>query len=189
MTTTTMEPMTSEKLFKMRPSKTVDRWIFRGELRESKMTKRNPSHSNTVSNISFVMDSWLRKQKLPRRRVYSGEAYFRIRMDPDTNVGIDVALSSPQQALKTTKKASFVEGPPIVAVEVLSPYDKQIDISDTIEEYLDCVVKAVWIVNPYDDTIDIHRLNCDPECLNRSDVIENQPEMPGFKCSVAELFM
>jgi Uma2 family endonuclease len=90
--------------------------------------------------------------------------------------------------MATGKKASFVDGAPLIAVEVLSPYDKQIDIFETIEEYLDCGVQAVWIVNPYDDTVNIHRLGREPECLTFSDAIENQPELPGFRCSVAELF-
>ena len=188
MSTTIVEPMTSEKLFKMRPSKTVDRWIFRGELRENKVTKRNPSHSHTVHNVGYVLENWLRKQPLPRGKIYSGEAYFRIRKDPETNVGIDVALCSANQAEMTKKKASYVDGPPILAVEVLSPYDKQIDIHESIEEYLDCGVKAVWIVDPYNDTVDIHRFGREPELLTRSGTIENQPELPGFSCSVAELF-
>jgi hypothetical protein len=91
MTTMIAEPMTSEKLFKMRPSKTVDRWIFRGELRESKVTKRNPSHSNTVANVSVVLSAWHRKQPQPRGKVYAGEAYFRIRREPETT------LLSPRQ--------------------------------------------------------------------------------------------
>lgn len=188
MTTAIAEPMTSETLFKMKPSKKVDRWIFRGELRESKVTRRNPSHSSTVHNVGLVLGIWLRKQPQPRGKIFVGEAYFRIRKNPETNVGIDVALSTPKQAKAITTKSSFVDGSPVIAVEVLSPYDKQIDIYESIEEFLDCGVKAVWIVNPYDDTVDIHRFGKDTECLNRSDFIENQPELPGFRCSVAELF-
>ena len=108
---------------------------------------------------------------------------------PDSVVGIDVALSTVWQAIETDKKSNYVDGPPVIAVEVLSPYDKQIDIHETIEEYLDCGIKAVWIVNPYDETVDIHRKGQDPERLNRSGKIENQPELPGFECTVAELFM
>ena len=63
----------------------------------------------------------------------------------------------PEQAATTGKKASFVEGPPVLAVEVLSPYDKHKDINEAMEEYLDCGVKLVWIVDPYDDTVTVYR--------------------------------
>src|SRR5438067_13662466 len=122
--TPTVKLMTSDDLFALPPSKKVDRWLFRGELRESKVTKRNPHHSGAVSAVTGLLTAWLKQQPKPRGKVYSGEAYFRIRKDPETNVGIDVALATAQQVAAVKKKSSFVEGPPILAVEVLSPNDK-----------------------------------------------------------------
>lgn len=184
----TLKPMTSDDLFAMRPSKKVDRWLFRGELRESKVTKRNPSHSRATANIAALLVLWLKTQPPRRGAVYSNEAYFRIRKDPETNVGIDVAVGTAEQAAKTTKKASFVDGPPLLAVEVLSPYDKMKDIDEAIEEYLDCGVPVVWIVNPYSDTVAVHRPGQEPRFFTRSETLTGEPELPGFHCSVAELF-
>lgn len=180
--------MTSEELFALPPSKKVDRWLFRGELRESKVTKRNPSHSGATATLSLLLGIWLRDQPKPRGKVYSNEAYFRIRTDPETNVGIDVALSTPEQAATTKKKASYVDGPPVLAVEVLSPNDKHKDIVEAIEEYLDCGVKAVWIVDPYTETVAVHRAGQEPKHYTRSDELPGDPELPGFKCPVAEIF-
>jgi Uma2 family endonuclease len=184
----TVKPMTSDELFALRPSKKIDRWLFRGELRESKVTKRNPSHSAATATLARILGNWLLGQPNPRGKVFGGEAYFRIRKDPDTNVGIDVAISPPEQAANTKKKASFVDGPPLLAVEVLSLYDKHKDIVEAIEEYLDCGVKVVWIVDPYTDTVAVHRHGQEPKHYTRSDELPGEPELPGFGCSVAEIF-
>jgi Uma2 family endonuclease len=180
--------MDSDELFALRPSKKVDRWLFRGELRESKVTKRNPSHSRTVATLAYLLTVWNRTRPMPRGAVYSGEAYFRIRKDPDTNVGIDVTLSTPEQVAATGKKASFVEGPPVLAAEVLSPYDKHKDIVEAVEEYLDCGVKVVWIVDPYQNTVTVHRKGHDPKLFSQSDDLSGDPVLPGFRCRVAEIF-
>lgn len=180
--------MTSDDLFALRPSKKVDRWLFRGELRESKVTKRNPSHSGTVAAITRLVGNWLADRPKPRGKVYTGEVYFRIRKDPDTNVGIDVALSTPEQAAATGKKASYVDGPPVLAVEVLSPYDKHREIVETVFEYLDCGVKAVWVVDPYTETVVVHRPDRNPELFNAGHDLTGDPDLPGFRCRVAELF-
>jgi Uma2 family endonuclease len=180
--------MTSDDLFALPPSKKVDRWLFRGQLRESKVTKRNPSHSRAVSNVAFLLTAWVRTQPQPRGAVYSGEAYFRIRTEPETNVGIDVALATPAQVAATKKKASYVDGPPLLAVEVLSPNDKQKDVSDAIEEYLDCGVKQVWIVDPYADTVTVHKPGAEPVMYTRSQELPGEPDLPGFRCRVAEIF-
>lgn len=186
--TPTVKLMTSDDLFALRPSKKIDRWLFRGELRESKVTKRNPSHSGAVMALGRLLGNWAVADPATRGKVHGAEAYFRIRKDPETNVGIDVAIASPEQVAKTKKKASFVDGPPILAVEVLSPYDKHKDIVEAIEEYLDCGVQVVWIVDPYTDTVAVHRLGQEPKHYTRSDELPGDPELPGFRCKVVEIF-
>jgi Uma2 family endonuclease len=166
----------------------VDRWLFRGELRESKVTKRNPSHSGTVVATGAVLFNWVRTRPQPRGRVYGGEAYFRIRQDPETNVGIDVALSTPDQKVTTKKRASYVDGPPVLAVEVLSPYDKIKEIGESIEEYLDCGVRRVWIIDPYSETLTVHRPDSEPKLYSASEEFDGDEALPGLKFKIAELF-
>jgi Uma2 family endonuclease len=180
--------MNSDELFALRPSKKVDRWLFRGELREGKVTKRNPSHNAAVPALASLLVAWNKQQPTPRGRVYAGEAYFRIRKDPDTNVGIDVALATSEQVAATAKKASFIDGPPLLAAEVLSPYDKQKEIAEAIEEYLECGVKLVWIVDPYAETVTVYRPGHEPVLFNRTQDLTGDPVLPGFKCRVAEIF-
>lgn len=185
---TTVKLMTSDDLFAMRPSKKVDRWLFRGELRESKMTKRNSNHAGAVMAIGALLTQWLKSQSKPRGKVYGGEAYFRIRKDPETNVGIDIALETPEQRATVKRKSSYIDGTPIFAAEVLSPYDKQREIDETIEEYLDCGVKLLWIVDPADETVTVYRPVKRPELFNADQHLNGDPELPGFRCSVAEIF-
>ena len=187
-TGTPARPMTTEELLALRPSKKVDRWLFRGELRESKVTKRNPSHSSTTATISTLLNMWLWKQPKPRGKVYDGEAYFRIRKDPDTNVGIDVALASAELVAATGKKASFLDGSPVLAVEVLSPYDKHKEIDDAIEEYLACGIQLVWVVNPYAETVTVYRPGAPPVLFNNTQQLSGDPVLPGFSVAVSALF-
>jgi Uma2 family endonuclease len=184
----TAKLMTSDELFAIPPSKKVDRWLFRGELRESKVTKRNPSHSGAVIALGGILRNWALADPKSRGKVLGAEAYFRIRKDPDTNVGIDVALASPEQVAATKKKASYVDGPPVLAVEVLSPYDKQREIDEAIEEYLACGVRVVWIVDPADETVTVYRPGQEPILFNRTQELPGDPELPGFHCRVAEIF-
>jgi Uma2 family endonuclease len=186
--TPTVKLMTSDDLFALPPNKKIDRWLFRGELRESKVTKRNPNHAGAVMAIGAILREWVKKQPSPQGKVYGGEAYFRIRKDPDTNVGIDVALATADQRASVKKKTSYIDGPPILAVEVLSPYDKQKDINEAIEEYLDCGVKQVWIVDPMDETVKVYRPNTEPVMYTRSQELPGGKELPGFRCSVAAIF-
>lgn len=186
--TPTVKLMTSDDLFALPPSKKVDRWLFRGELRDSKVTKRNPNHAGVVMTLGRLLGNWLAKQSKPRGKLYGGEAYFRIRKDPETNVGIDVALSTAQQAAAVKKKTTFIDGPPILAIEVLSSNDKHKDIVDAIDEYLECGVKQVWIVDPFTETVAVHRAGHEPAHYTRSHTLPGGDDLPGFSCPVAEIF-
>jgi Uma2 family endonuclease len=186
--TPTVKLMTSDDLLALPPSKKVDRWLFRGELRESKVTKRNPNHSRITATLSRLLGNWLHTQPKPRGALYSGEAYFRIRKDPETNVGIDVALSTTEQAAAVTKKTKFIDGSPVLAIEVLSSNDKHEDIVNAIDEYLDCGVKQVWIVDPFTETIVVHRAGREPAHYTRSQTLPGGDDLPGFSCSVADIF-
>jgi Uma2 family endonuclease len=180
--------MSSDELFALRPSKRLDRWLFRGELRESKVTKRNPSHSGAVMALGRILGNWAVADPKSRGKVQGAEVYSRIRRDPDTNVGIDVALQTPAQVAATGKKASYIDGPPLLAVEVLSPHDKHRDVVEATEEFLECGVKLVWIVDPYEETVRVHRPGAEPVLFNRNQELSGDPELPGFRCRVAEIF-
>jgi Uma2 family endonuclease len=180
--------MNSDELFALPPSKKVDRWLFRGELREAKVTKRNPSHSGAVMALGGILRNWAIADPKNRGKVYGAEVYFRIRRDPDTNVGIDVALAAPEQVAATGKKASYIDGRPVLAVEVLSPNDKQREIDIAVEEYLDCGAKLVWVVNPYTETVAVYRADRKPELFNADQELAGEPFLPGFRCRVAEIF-
>ena len=184
----TAKLLTSEDLFALPPNKKIDRWLFRGELRESKVTKRNPHHTGATAAIARFFGNWLETQPKPRGKVHDGEVYFRLRKDPDTNVGIDVAIATAEQRAAVRRKSSYIDGPPLIAVEVLSPNDKHKEIVEAIEEYLDCGVKVVWIVDPYTETVVVHRPGQEPKQYTRSEELVGDPDLPGFRCRVADIF-
>ncbi len=48
----------------------------------------------------------------------------------------------------------------------------------------------MWIVYPKSRTVAIHRsLDEPPDVLKEDAVIENLPELPGFRCPVADFFL
>jgi Uma2 family endonuclease len=183
-----MPPLiTTEELLAM-PADGVDRWLIRGQLREEPMTKRNRWHSRVMVRISYLLEAWLERQPEPRGEVLGGEAGCRLRRDPDTSVGIDVAYFGPEVAARASEETSLVEGVPILAVEILSPNDKQEQIDEKVEEYLEAGVPLVWIVHPRFHTVTVYRPGAEPELYNVNQEITAEPHLPGFRGRVADFF-
>src|SRR5262245_20137524 len=111
--------MTTEEMLAL-PGNGVDRELIRGRLREKPMTMRNRRHSRVEIRVGTVLENWRETQPEPRGQVVGGEAGFRLRRDPDSSVGIDVAYVSAEVAAREPD-AAFFEGPPVLAVEILSP--------------------------------------------------------------------
>ena len=80
--------------------------------------------------------------------------------------------------------------PPDVAVEVVSPGNRAGEISKKVAEYQAVGTLLVWVVYPASRSLIIQRLDDEPPLVLREDaVIENLPELPGFRCPVSDFFV
>jgi Uma2 family endonuclease len=179
--------LTTEELLAM-PDDGFDRELIRGELREKPMTTRGAPHSLAMSNLAGSLMIWLRDQPRPRGRLYTGDARVRIRRNPDTFVGSDLAYLSPEHASRTAPKATFIDGAPALVAEILSPSDTHEDITEKVQEYLAAKVSIVWIIDPALRTITANRPDAPPEIFSEGQDLTAEPHLPGFRMPVAEVF-
>ena len=178
---------TTDELLAM-PDDGVRRWLIRGKLREVFRGFRSPQNSRIMLRIGCYLSSWLDRQPLPRGEILCDEVGCRLRRDPDTTVGVDLIYLSPQLAATNPEDARFIEGAPILAVEILLSNDTLEQITEKVAEYLDAGVLVVWLVNPNDRTVVVHRPGLDPEMFNQRQELSGEPHMPGLRIPVAEIF-
>jgi Uma2 family endonuclease len=183
----TVTVMTTEELLAL-PDDGMERELIRGELRERPMTKRNRWHSRIEAKIVGLLTLWLVKQPEPRGVIYAGEAGCILRRDPDSTVGIDVAYVSAEMAAREPADTTLIDGPPVLAVAILSPTDKQEEINAKVDEYLATGVALVWVVDPHFRTVRVHRPGAEPELFNVRQELSADPHLPGFRVAVADIF-
>lgn len=180
--------MTAAEFLALPENDGIDRWLIRGQLREREMTYRNRFHSRLTSRLSYLLESWLESQSMLGGEIAGGEAGFRLTRDPESVVGVDVAYVGPDVSGKPPSESTIFDGPPVLAVEILSPSDQAQDVDEKIEEYLRCGVKIVWIVDPRFQTITVYRPDAEPVLFNRTQTIAAEPHLPGFSVPVASIF-
>ncbi|HET6575443.1 MAG TPA: Uma2 family endonuclease [Fimbriiglobus sp.] len=182
--------MTLEE-FQALPDDGVERWLIRGELwekRDTDMTRRNRHHSVTEGRVTYLLCRWLGTQPEPRGEVVCGEAGFILRRNPDSAVGVDVAYIDAGMAAATPPDTAFFDGPPVLAVEILSPNDTQREITAKVRDYLSAGVRAIWVIDPDFRTVDVHKPGANPASFNVSQILTADPELPGFSAAVADFF-
>ena len=169
------------------PDDGMEHDLIRGELRTRSMTRRDRHHSRTEARIAYLLEQWLESQSENRGLIVSGEAGFRLARNPDVGVGIDVAYVGADVA-NANEGSAYFEGPPILAVEILSPSDTQEEIDEKISLYLETGVPVIWVVNPRFKTVTVYRPDAKPEFYHEEKTIDAEPHLPGFRAVVKSFF-
>lgn len=185
MSTATAHGMSIEEFLQL-PDDGVERELIQGRVEESGVTVRNRQHSRCLIEVGSVLNTWARRSN--DATVVGGEVGFVLSRDPNTVVGIDVAVVARDLLRSQDDDSTLIHGAPVVAVEILSPSDTQAQIRAKTKRYLDHGVAAVWLVDPDEKTVRIHRAHRPPELLNESQRIQGQPELPGFSVDIQQVF-
>jgi Uma2 family endonuclease len=77
---------------------------------------------------------------------------------------------------------------PDLVVEVLSPNNTSIEIDRKLQEYMAAGIALVWIVNPDQRSVRVYRQDGTMRLFQGTDVIENEPALPGFCLVVGDVF-
>jgi Uma2 family endonuclease len=174
------------------PDDGVERFIIDGKLYEEPtgedMSLYSPAHASALIAAGTILKNWVKSRPDPRPVVYGGDIFFKFRNDPDTDVGVDIALCSPEQTAQVTPYSRFVEGAPILAVEILSPSDRTQKVRTKTNAYLSHATPLVWVVDPFDRAVTVYRPNQPPVLFNSGMELVCEPELPGFRCRVNDLF-
>jgi len=171
------------------PDDGTERYLIRGQLRprEPMTSLRNRKHGRIEATLAKLIGNWRDGQPAPPGEVVSGEAGFRLRTEPGSLVGIDVAYASAELASRTPEEAPYYDGPPVLAIEILSPSDKHGEIVEKVQAYLEAGV-VVWEINPDFRTVRLHRRGQPPVELNVHQDLVGDPYLPGFRVPVAKIF-
>jgi Uma2 family endonuclease len=81
---------------------------------------------------------------------------------------------------------SFFRGAPDVAIEVLSPFDRQSEVQRKIEQLLANGCSAVWLVDPERRIGWVYSAQCIAE-IGANKHFESADFLPGFRMNLAEL--
>ena len=156
---------------------------FRYELDEGELitlTRPRTRHSRVERNLTFVLHSYFLTN--PIGEVLGADILFVL--GPGTKRAPDVSvvlrpINDPDQE---------IQGAPEIAVEILSPSNRQVDIKRKLKQFFVNGCKLAWIVNPATQTVEVwESADGSRRTLHSSDALET-PLLPGFTVPVAKLF-
>jgi Uma2 family endonuclease len=165
----------------------VDRWLFAGELAErwNGIEFHSPGHAATVAKVCAILGHWCRETS--DFRVLGADCPFRLTRDPDTVITLDASVVSRAIWEKTEPDAPFIDGAPVLAVEVVELDEDPVLLQRMVDALISVGTAAVWVIDPVDELVVVHRHGVPPLYVNGGMGLPGGA-LPGFRCSVAEIF-
>lgn len=119
--------------------------------------------------------------------VTAAETGFQIGHDPDTVRAPDVGFIRTDR-VPLVRTRGYFQGPPDLAVEVVSPGDRAGELLAKVRDWLSAGCHVVWVVDPTSQTISVYRDSRQPAMLTDNDELTEDALLPGFRLPVVDIF-
>ncbi len=160
------------------------------ELVEGRVVSEMPVgrlHARLASRLVTALSIFVASNRLGEVHVELGHRTTR---QPDSVRAPDVSFVAAER-LANLPMDGFVEGAPDLAIEIMSPEDREPDVARKVEEYFDAGAKRVWIVRPRNHSITVHRPGGDAHTYTNGDILTSDDAgfaTEGFALDLPGLF-
>lgn len=158
--------------------------LVKGEIR--KMAPGNYKHGKISLSLGAALHIYVEAHDLGD--VLGAETGFTLQRNPDTVRAPDISFVSKKRIPPEDQSERYGEGPPDLAVEVVSPGNDAREIQEKVRDYLKAGVRLIWIIYPRDRQVEVYDQDGNVITLKEGDELEGEEVIPGFRYPVAWLF-
>lgn len=172
--------MTADELLAM-PEHGAQRY----ELVDGELITMSPSgakHSKIGARILQDLGTYVRQHRLGG--TYGADGGFLIRRNPDSVLCPDASFVRRERDVDVDE---YFPGHPDLAVEVISPNDRYMDVEAKVARYLDAGTSMVIVVNPRNETAKIATPH-GSTVVNIDGALTGGDVVPGWSLPLRELF-
>lgn len=140
-------------------------------------------HGRVLSRLDRILGGFVEEEGLGEVLVDVGVV---LSADPPTVRGPDLLFLSAER-IPDPRPTGFLEIPPDLAVEVVSPSNRASEIREKVTEYLEAGVRMVWVLDPASRTGTVYRSRRDIRLLTPADELDGADVVPGFRVRLGDV--
>ncbi len=141
-------------------------------------------HGACCFEVTLRIGTYVKEHKLGH--VFTNDTGFIVERGPDTVRGPDVSFWRRERLPEIP--TGYIDIPPDLLVEVVSPGDHFTRVHKKVHDYLSREVPLIWVVDPEDRSVTVYRPGKQATILAEVDTLSGEEALPGFSCVVRELF-
>ena len=145
-------------------------------------------HGEIAIDVAFALKTFADAHRLGR---VSAETGFKLAEDPDIVRAPDVSFVTTGRRPAGAGRRRFVDGAPDLAVEVMSPDDREKGLLAKAGEHLDAGAARVWLVRPATRSVTVFRAGGEVTTRHETDELTSDDAgfaAEGFTLAVASIF-
>jgi len=182
MSVSTQQLTTAEALWQL-PDNGMRRELINGEVVET--MPPGGIHGAIAVMLAMLLRLWVREQGHGYVGVESGYILAR---DPDVVRGPDVSYVRGKRIPSTGVPEGFWNLAPDLAVEVVSPSETADEVREKVRDLLAAGTPLVWTIYPRTREVIAHTPDGLARTYTQTDTLTFPDVLPGFSCTVSELF-
>ena len=183
MTTAKTKLLTADDLARL-VSQGVRGELIRGVLYEIMPTGVN--HARIVVKLVLLLGAFIAPRRLGT--LMASDLGIVLERGPDTVREPDIAYISAERMPLGFDVPGYSELVPDLVVEVVSPSDTRSAVDEKARMWRDYGARLVWTVYPDTRSVDTYSEDGTTETLTEDDILSGNNVLPGFSCSVSEIF-
>ena len=141
-------------------------------------------HARVAMDLALALGAHVRAAALGR--VYA-EAGFKLASNPDTVRGPDIAFIS-RGRIPDPEPTGFAGFAPDLVVEVISPGDRAGEVLAKVADWISAGTRVVWVLDPARRVARVYRADGTEQILTADESLDGGDVVPGFSCSLREIF-
>jgi Uma2 family endonuclease len=143
-------------------------------------------HSGIASAVNFHLRTFIEARQLDY--LVGSEVGVVLQRNPDRVRAPDVYAIARNRLPGRRLPKAYLEVVPDLIVEVISPHDRAAELEEKLEDWLRAGARLVWVVYPRTRSILAHHGLSDVRVFREGDLLDAEPVLPDFACSVERLF-
>jgi Uma2 family endonuclease len=173
---TTTRLLTADDLARLTPEPGYRYELFRGTVR--RMAAEGARHGAIGFEVGRRLGNHVVERGLGR--LFTSDTRFFIERDPDVIAMPDVAFVREERIPPGETPEGYVPVVPDLAVGVVSPTDRWVDVEEKVALYLDNGVPLVWLFVPRLRVVRVYAAGKPVEELGEDEVLNGGDVVPGF---------
>lgn len=174
--------MTADELAKL----SDDGWLY--ELSQGRLIRlcpASPQSSGISGEVHLAIGNFAKRRKLGRSGVSEGG--FRLASNPDTVRAPDIWFVRKERIPPEGLPKQFWALAPDLAVEILSPSDRFVEVMRKVSDYLRAGVRLVWVIDPDSRSAGVFAPGRSEMFVDEDGALDGEDVLPGFRMRLTDV--